>query len=227
MTDSELEGTPAALPANETKRRGTRRRIVDESRSAGADLLPEPAHLDPAAEARIAFWVGSIPASPVNQIEVAGIGFPKVNESVRQVGGVTTRIPVIGAIVHLTRGDIDELRKRLPRTVIRFTGVQRERGEVEPQYFKAEGGGVSVLEAMATDERSANRKGFVITIPSREELEERRKNGFAAIPYQQGRGDEPAACYLFAEPCANQEDPRPGDRYPDTLDKTGLYWPGD
>jgi hypothetical protein len=222
MTENELEVAQAELPAKPRKPRAPK--LSD----AGSDLLPDLEQHRDAVETSFCYWVGVTPACPVNQIDVAGVAFPKVNEIVELAGNETVRIPVIGGLVWLTRPEIEEMRKRIKRTVIRFVQKTTEPGEVKPKYLAKESGvGMSASEALVSDREGKNRKGFAITIPTAEELEERRKNNFSAIPYQQQRGDEPAACYMFAQPCADQNAPSRGSVYPQTLDKTGLVWPGD
>lgn len=163
------------------------------------------------------YWVGITPSCPVESIDIAGINFPKINENLVEDPmrtGIKRRVPVIGSIVYLTEDKIRRIRERLARTVIRFTEDPGEQDEP--------GTGQNLGDA----HRRA-RRGQVITIPTSQEVVERRKAGKATRQYVPGPNDVPAARFLFAQLCADQVNGSRGDVYPETLETTGLEWPDD
>lgn len=192
-----------------------RTKASPKAKIAGNSLVPDLTRQSAAVAEEHWYWLGLLPECPVKFIDAHGVQFPMVTEDVRRTSdGRTERIPRIGALVKLRRDDILRLRDRLPRTVIRF--VDDKGRNVEP------GAGQNMGDPI---ERP--RKGYVITIPRDEDVKARQKAGFSTHPYVQGPNDEPAARYMFAVLCANQERGSRGDSTPDTLEKTGLEWPGE
>lgn len=164
------------------------------------------------------YWVGVTPSCPVEHIDLAGINFPKVNENLvddPMRTGQRRRVPVIGAIVFLTEDKIRKMRERLPRTVIRF--YDNDQGERDEP-----GTGQNI-----GDNHRRPRRGEPITIPSADEVEQRRKAGKPTRQYIPNPNDVPAARYMFAVLCADQVNGSRGDYYPETLETTGLEWPGE
>ena len=184
-------------------------------RTPGDALVPDLSKFARGIEKEYFYWVGVLPSCPVEYIDLAGINFPKINENIIPASdrtGGTQRVPVIGSITLLTEKRLELMREVLPRTVIRFfeaPGVQEEPGT---------GQNLGDLHVRP-------RKGHRITIPTDKEIEIRRKQGRPARLYVPGPHDEPAARYMFAQLCKDQEHPERGDHYPDTLDITGLEWP--
>lgn len=193
-------------------RRGGRRR---SARIDGADLLPDLGNHTVSVVEEYRYWVGVLPGCPREHIDLAGINFPKINENLVDQRGSNKkqRVPVIGAIVTLTADKIRRMRERLPRTVIRFYDDQGEKEEP--------GTGLNV-----GDNYRQPRRGQVITIPTAENVETARRNNRPARQYSPHPNDRPAAEFMFCVLCKNQERGERGDVYPDTLDKTGLEWPG-
>lgn len=187
------------------------------SRIPGTKLVPDLESLRSSIETSYAYWVGVLPSCPVEHIDVAGINFPKLNEDVSRddVTNSTRRVPRIGAIVRLTADKVKRIEHRLARTVIRF--------RPEPDQKNEPGTGENVSKMP----HQRGRKGFLITIPTEEELRLRAERGLAARRYQQQPGDEPASRYMFAVLCENQAKPQQGMEYPEPLEVTGLEWPGD
>lgn len=178
---------------------------------AGNAFVPDLASRALEVSQSYVFWVGAKPAMPTESCDIAGVNFPKLNVIKRTKNGKQDEFPVIGSLVRLTRPQVEEIASRMSRTIIRFNGPKQDR---QPGAETAEAG-----------VERPYRKGQLITIPTAEELETRRKNQFAAIPYEQGPFDEPVADYLFAQLCEDQDQPTRGSVYPDPLSVTGLSWP--
>lgn len=192
--------------------------LEPKTKVAGSDLVADIKGHSQAAglERRYRYWIGITPSCPVNGIYLAGLNFPKVNEQIvpdpARTGQKRRRL-VAGAIVWITEHKIRLLRERLPRTVIRFSSDEGVRDEP--------GTGENI-----GDVAQRPRRGRVITIPSDAELEERRQRGKPAHAYRpDSKRDVPAARFMFAQLCENQEHPEQGEFYPDPLELTGLEWP--
>lgn len=187
----------------------------------GDRVLIDPAKLAPNLnEHRVAietahwYWIGLMPTCPVEAVTLGGECFPKLEERVsKDHQGETVRVPVIGAVVRLNRSKFDRIAERLSRTIVRFTA--NDNGEQEEP-----GTGKNIGEP----HRRA-RKGFLIQIPTREEVEARRSQGMSAPVYDQRQGDEPLANHMFAVLCPNQSMPMHGQFLPEPISKTGLEWP--
>ena len=183
--------------------------------TAGSSLVPNITSGGQGAVKQFAYWVGVTPSCPVEHIDLAGINFPKVNELILPDPMRTNqkrRVPVIGSIVWLTQDRLELMEERLRRTVIRFyeDGGQKE----EP------GTGQNV-----GDNHVRPRRGQIITIPTAEEIKQRRERGKPTNEYRPHPNDVPAARYMFAQICEDQERGSRGEYYPETLEKTGLWWP--
>lgn len=203
-------GQPATLTAQNESPQG-------RTHIGGSDLVPDlEAHKSQLGVARgYLYWVGVTPSCPREHIDLAGINFPKVNENLvsdPMRTGNKRRVPVIGAIVMIDEHKIQRMRDKLKRTVIRFLddGGQQE----EP------GTGQNV-----GDNHQRPRRGQLITIPTPEEIEERRRRGKPTNEYRPHPNDVPAARYMFAQICEDQQKGSRGEYYPDTLETTGLWWP--
>ena len=161
------------------------------------------------------YWVGVTPSCPVQHVDIAGINFPKVNENLIDDplrSGTKKRVPVIGAIVRLNEKAMKTLRERLPRTVIRFTDDEGEREEP--------GTGQNIGDVFRRP-----RRGHLITIPTAEEVAQRRATGRPTREYVPRPSDVPAARFMFAVYCSDQTRGNRGDVYPDPLETAGLRWP--
>lgn len=191
------------------------RQAAGNAKIPGSSLVPDLEKHRAAVTESHWYWLGVTPDCPAKIVTLAGLSFPIINEDVRRTpDGRTERIPRIGAVLQLTREHILRIRERLARTVVRF--IEDKGTHVEP------GSGQNLGDPI---ERP--RKGYVITIPRDEDIKARRDAGFSIQPYVQMPGDEPAARYLFAVLCSNQERGSRGESYPDPLEKTGLEWPGE
>jgi hypothetical protein len=192
--------------------------IDPKTKISGSELVPDldghRAGAGVVVEYR--YWVGVTPSCPVEHIDLAGINFPKVNENLVNDPlrtGMKKRVPVIGAIVFLTEDKIRRMRERLKRTVIRF--IDSDSGAHDEP-----GTGQNV-----GDNHRRPRRGHVITIPTAEEIAQRRKTGKATRAYVPNANDVPAARFMFAQLCDDQERGSRGEVYPDCLETTGLAWP--
>lgn len=160
------------------------------------------------------YWVGVTPSCPVEHLTCAGVVFPKLNELLipdPMRSHEKKRVPVIGGFAWIDRRTFDKLVETLPRMVIRFLEEAKE----EP------GTGQNV-----GDNFQRPRRGIPIRIPRPEDLEAARKAGRPTNEYIPRVGDLPAAQFMFAQLCKDQKTGERGDIYPDTLDQTGLVWPG-
>lgn len=186
------------------------------TRIAGSDLTPATGPAPGAARA-YKYWVGLTPSCPRDYLDVAGINFPKVNELLIDDptrSGKRRRVPVIGSIVTLDEATVLRMRERLSRLVIRFTD---DAGEThEP------GAGENVGDAHRRPQR-----GYPIRIPSQDELDAARASGRPLRAYVPQANDVPAARFMFAVLCDDQERGSRGEFYPDPLETTGLEWPDD
>lgn len=184
---------------------------------AGSALVPDIAGRRDAAGVarRFRYWVGITPSTPVESIDLAGVNFPKVNELLvpdPMRTSVKRRVPVIGAIVWLDEAQIQRMRERLPRTIIRFTSTAAQKDEP--------GTGQNI-----GDVHAAPRRGQLITIPTASEIAQRRKTGKATREYIPNANDVPAARFMFAQLCDDQVNGSRGSIYPEALETTGLEWP--
>lgn len=165
---------------------------------------------------RYRYWVGVSPSCPVEGIDCAGINFPKVNANLIPDPlrtGRKKRQPVIGAIVWLDEDRIRKMREKLPRTILRFTSDAGE--ATEP------GTGENI-----GDVARRPRRGQLITIPTDEEIADRKKRGKPTRAYTPNPArDVPASRFMFAVLCEDQENGERGESYPDPLEVTGLVWP--
>ncbi len=191
--------------------------ITPATRIAGADLLPNIPKLRAAGGVAREFfyWVGVTPTCPVEHIDCAGINFPKLNEDLiddPMRGPQRKRVPVIGAIVKLNEDKIRRMRERLPRTVLRFLSNPGQKDEP--------GTGQNIGDLHQRPSR-----GQLITIPTAEDIEWRKKSGKPTRVYTPHPADVPAARFMFAVLCTNQEKGNRGDVYPETLETAGLVWP--
>lgn len=204
----------AETAAEDAKGRATKGRgRPRHTRIEGSKLMPDPM-LGTAGGStkRFKFWIGVIPECPREHIDICGVHFPKITAKVKPSAltpGLTDRVPQIGAIVELTEDKFSAIMERIPRTVIRFLDgnaeVNQERGEL--------------------GEDIQRRKGHIITIPTEEELEQRRKAGRSAREYIKRPGDVGAAAFIFMHLCKDQDRGERGSSYPYTLDTSGAHWP--
>jgi len=185
---------------------------------------PLDAH-SPGVDVLRAYWIGAFPGCVGEGLSIAGVNFPKINEDVKRNSGAkggTQRIPRLGALVRLDHAKVELIRARLLQQVIRFTEVHR------PEEFITDSHGDEKRVGHQTDAMDYDqprRKGRPIRIPTETELENARKAGRPLRKYTRGTHDEPAARYLFAQLCTNQEKPVRGEAYPPSLEDADIEWP--
>lgn len=220
MTDPDVPiSTPPQpeAPPVKRKRGRPRKHPLPEAKKAqpknrGADLVPDLEKHRASVATTYWYWIGVLPSCPVGALGLGGEMFPKINENIiRDHSGQQKRVPVIGNIVKLTKPKVDRMRERMSRTVLRFTSAPTG----------SSGVGAKVGNNIPP------RKGYAITIPSDEEIEQRKASKLPARMYYQQEHDEPAARYMFAQLCSDQSSPSRGESYPEVLEKTGLPWPGE
>lgn len=185
-------------------------------RVAPEDLVPDLSRYTASATQECWYWLGAMPECPVEFVTLAGECFPKLTEDIiRDRSGETQRIPRIGTLAKLSSQKLERIAERLSRTVIRFT--EADEGEREEP-----GTGQNV-----GDLHRRPRKGFLITIPTNEEVKLREEKGLPVRLYEQRPGDQPAARYLFLHLCEDQTKGGRGESYPHPISVAGLEWPGD
>lgn len=210
--NQQTNGTVNSVESPEPKKRTAKRGRPAHSRIPGSALLPADHVGTPDGEVRrVKYWIGVVPECPLESVDIRGVHFPKVTAQVKpssRAPGMTDRIPQIGVITELTEEKFLALRERIPRTVIRFidgpppTVGTRDLGDEAPR-----------------------RRGHIITIPTPEELEERRRQGRSAREYRRQSGDVGVAKFLFMQLCKDQERGERGGTYPYTLDHSDMVWP--
>lgn len=205
-------GTPAVIEVPQTPAAPAKTKI------SGSSLVPdiEKSRKDGGVMRSYKYWVGVTPNCPVSYITMAGICFPKINENLiddPMGGSVKRRIPVVGAIVTLNEMQMRRLLKRLPQTVVRFIDFDAGTME-EPGTGKNIG-----------DVHQQPRRGQLITIPTKEEVEQRLASNKATRDYTPSPSDVPAARFMFAQLCGDQKLGSRGDFYPETLETAGFDWP--
>lgn len=205
-------GMPAVVEAPKTPP------PIAKTKIAGASLVPDldKSRKDGGVSRSYKYWVGVTPNCPVQYITMAGICFPKINENLVDdpMGGtIKRRIPVVGAIVTLNEVQMRRLLKKLPLTVVRFTDADSGTQE-EPGTGKNIG-----------DVHQQPRRGQLITIPTKDEIDQRIATNKATREYTPQPNDVPAARFMFAQLCGDQERGSRGDFYPETLETAGLEWP--
>jgi len=172
-------------------------------------FLPDLERRRSAVETRRWYWIGAIPSLPTESVDLAGLNFPKVNELVaKDRDGNTQRMPVVGSLVQLSREDVERLRLKAARTVVRFRAPKKKVKIEDPRLHRGR----------------PERKGQLITIATDEELNQRRASGIIPVPYVQSPYDEPVANYVFAYLCPDQRSPERLNHYPPPLSETGLDW---
>ena len=185
---------------------------IQGTKLAGSDFLPTPQQT--ATVSRYRYWVGVTPDCPVENLTIGGISWPKINERLiadPRRTGEKRRLPVIGAIVWIDKQRMQVIKRDTPLTVMRLMLPSQ-----------------SASRHMETISDNVERppSGHVITIPSPQDIEDAHREGRAINHYHHdAEKDVPAARYMFAQLCEDQENPQRGEYYPDTLEKTGFEWP--
>lgn len=186
---------------------------------AAETLLPDfENHPGLAIAKPVAYWLGLTTDCPANQIDCAGLHFPKVQEMIvpnPQDPGKKVRVPVIGGLdANVTEDKILRLQEVLPRLVIRFLS--------EPAQKEQPGTGQNTGDPVVRA-----RKGYVITIPTEQMVEDARANGKTLKPYIRLPNDEPAANYMYLQVCPDQKLPARGTIAPSTIGEIGIEWPNE
>lgn len=164
------------------------------------------------------FWLGLTADCPVNQIDVAGLHFPKAEEEIKiNAAGKQIRNPVHGALnFHVTRQHFDALCEVLPRLVIRFT----DKGIEEPPEKDAAG--------VITGAPLVVRRGYLVKIPTAAQIAEREEEiqrmggrGRKLRPYMRDPRDVPASRFMYFQHVPNK---MRGNEF-STIEEDGLEWP--
>lgn len=154
------------------------------------------------------FWLGVTPECPRGQIDVAGLHFPKSEESIIiNAAGAQVRVPEHGAInMTVTKYHFEELVRLLPRLVIRPSKAIQEDGT-------GENIGDPVQRA----------KGRLIKIPDEKMLAGAVENGRRLKPYIVQPGDRSATEFMYF---IYAPDGVRGKDY-QTIAEVGLEWPAE
>ena len=179
---------PMAKPAAKSPKSPKSTKVPAEWKPKGSALVPDLEKNRAVIRHTQWYWIGALPGSPVEAVAIAGQCFPKIEEHIikAKAAAEQVRYPVIGALVPLTKLDIDRMREALPRTIMRFTSKESA----------ASGTGNTVEHAIGQ-----NRKGFLVTIPKESDAKEMLKQGRAPRTYEQRDGDEPPdACSRSSAP---------------------------
>jgi hypothetical protein len=154
------------------------------------------------------FWMGLTADCPLGQIDVAGLHFPKKEESiVINDAGKQVRVPEIGGLDKtVTIHNFQALMEVLPRLVMRMgKEVHEERGTGENTKHRARGV-----------------RGKLIKIPTKEMIAESVDGvGRQLKPYVRRPGDVPATDFMFFHHAPNGVR---GHEFP-TISEVGLTWP--
>ena len=180
--------------------------------TAGASLVPDLKKLTKGVIGKHWYWIGALPGCPREHLDIGSTNFPKMTEDVRRDSrGQTHRRPQIGSIRQLTQVQLQRIQDDLPQCVIRF--------DTDGPNPGGPGDGLEVLD-------KDRRKGEPMRIPTDKQVEEAKKRDRFVDSYSASVLDEPAARYVFAQLCENQERPQRSDFFPEPLEVTGLEWPG-
>ncbi len=194
--------------------RNTKQLFTGEQLSAPLDSYPGVAVIH-----ENAYWMGVVPSCPVNQINVAGLNFSKLNEIFVDDPARTgnkLRVPVIGELHRgVTLDHIHALAAALPRLVLRFP-----KGKGSRDVAEEPGAGENI-----GDVHVRTRKGFLIRVPTEEMIAAAKEGGVHRPRYVRKPGDEPAADYMYFKLCDNQEEPHRGVVVPPSISVAGLEWP--
>lgn len=165
---------------------------------AGDKFLPDLS--GPAVAKPLRCWVGLLPECPANQADVFGMSFVKHTERiVRDPNDPSEarRVPVIGTIGFLDPASVDAFVEAMGRQIIRTT----------------------------REHEDGRKLGKLIRIPSPAKIENARETGGRVRAYHPQAKDEPLARYAYLVVLDDQESGRPGDFYPDPIEKTGIEVP--
>ena len=183
---------------------------IAESRAYHVGLLPE-------IEVE-----GETMENPLRFIDCAGIHFPleqRLMERLPNGKRAAVSVGVGGLHGAITPDHLELLRERLPRLVVRI--------ELDNRHESIRGVKSDVKMANGDEPTPAYLKprARIVKIPTAEELETKRKNGFPAMPYIRQRGDIPAVDVLYMTPVADQAHPRRHPTPGEPISETGLVWP--
>ncbi len=207
-----------------------------ETRTAGAKLVPDLKKHQKGIVGKHWYWIGALPGCPREHLDIGSVDFPKMVErvSIDPNSRDTRRVPLIGSVRQLTLVQLKKIEADLPNCVIRFEQTFDEEAAsrvkdaakcdddspAQLQYGPVGGPG-STLEALDV----VRRKGHPIRIPTDKAVDEAKKAGRHLKGYSPDLKDEPAADYVFAVLCSDQNQPQRSDFYPEPLSVTGLEWP--
>jgi len=183
---------------------------------AGADLAPK-LEASPQEEC-FPYWCGSLPESPYEGIDIAGINFPKISETLIRrpstgPAGVD-RIRHTGQIYYLSRAQLDLLCQKLPLAVFRFT-------HRKPDAPKPSRENVPGVQPAPT---SSSHIAILLKKPDPDLADnDVRKHATAYVPKV---GDRSVCDFIYCVPALNgmrSQDERP----PACITETGIRYPAE
>lgn len=179
--------------------------------TAGGKLVPDLAKHTKGIIGKHWYWIGALPGCPREHLDVGSTDFPKMTENVRRdKRGKTHRRGQLGSVRQLTLVQLQRIEDDLPNCVIRFDGE-----------MESPGGPGDGLEALDNERR----KGRAVRIPTDAAIKKAIDDGRPLRPFSPEATDEPAARYVFAKYCEDQDKPQRSDFYPPSLEDSGLEWP--
>ncbi len=190
---------------------------------AGDALAPRHAAATP--DQAFWYWIGALAALPVGCAHVSGIEVPKSSELLFRRSADPThteRVLVPGTMLKLSRAQLRAFAKALPLKVVRFLKPDSE--EVANALSLAE---INPVAARADEEQRCP-PGTILSIPSAEALEERRRHGGVATGrYVPRAGDRPLAEFVWLQWVdeVSPACPAATARLPKPLSVTGLQIP--
>lgn len=200
-------------PSEARKRKAPRATAARPFVYAPEKMLARPEEHAQGAEAGFWYWLGVTASAPFAYANLNGPSFSKVTELVDQEGSETRRIPRIGDIVFLTVDLAERMLRRLPLVVVRRYPNQ-----------DVEANAAGAVRNTGNPYRTSSR-GHLITITGEAEAAALRAKSIPVPRYDYDPNDEPVSRYLFAEICADQDNPQVGFAYPPSLEDRAFEYP--
>lgn len=179
------------------------------SATAGSDLVPRAEMFVGVTQDEYWYWVGVKPDSLIQWLDCGGINFPKVVWE--REPGIEDATPQRGALVKISESQMELMRQKLPRMVIRVKGSKRPN--------------TKGVKDLGKDPEEQQQWWDPIRIPTAEDIAAAKKDGRTVHRYTPQPGDFPAATCMYAVLCDDQENPTRGAKIPSPLSETGLVWP--
>lgn len=195
-------------------KKSTAKKVGSPTKIAPAALAPEIKV--PKQQQLYWFWVGALPSAPRASIDVGGVSFPKILESVHRSTtlGKTKRTQHAGCLVKLSRAKLELIAARLRSKVFRFEGARQVDDIEHPGMLNLDG-------------RYPRNNALELCIPTEEEIEAAKKRGRHLRPYIASDRDRPVSEFIYLQYVGEK---KPKQRaidadLPKPLSKTGIVFP--